>query len=146
MVVRRHRKARKQRGKRTHGRGFACRGRGSGEKGGKGLSGGHKHKWSYVLKYMPEHFGKRGFTRPPAVGGRVGTIKVGELDERLEELLQRDIARREGEKIVIDVKRLGVGKVLGGGRIAQPLEVIAKEFAGSAKRKLEEAGGKAIEG
>ncbi len=146
MVVRKRRKVQKQRGKRTYGRGCAKRGRGSGEKGGKGLSGGHKQKWSYMLRYMPEHFGKHGFTRPPAVRKEVSTINVGELDERLEELLQQGVAKREGEKIIIDVKRLGVEKVLGGGRVTRPLEIIAKEFAESAKRKLEEAGGKMIAG
>lgn len=146
MVVRKRRKVRKQRGTRTYGRGCAKRGRGSGEKGGKGLSGGHKQKWSYVLRYMPEHFGKHGFTRPPAVREEARTINIGELDERLDELLQQGIARREGEKIIIDAKKLGVEKVLGGGRVTGPIEVIAKEFVESAKRKLEEAGGKAIAG
>ncbi len=146
MVVRRRRKVRKQRGTRTYGRGCSKRGRGSGEKGGKGLSGGHKHKWSYVLKHMPEHFGKHGFTRPLAARREISSINVGELDERLDELLQQGIAKREEERIVVDVKKLGFERVLGGGRVTHSIEVIAKEFVGSAKRKLEEAGGKAIAG
>ncbi len=146
MVVRRRRKVRKQRGTRTYGRGCSKRGRGSGEKGGRGLSGGHKHKWSYVLKHMPEHFGKHGFTRPLAARREISSINVGELDERLDELLQQGIAKREEERIVVDVKKLGFERVLGGGHVTHPIEVIAKEFVGSAKRKLEEAGGKAIAG
>lgn len=146
MVVRRRRKVRKQRGARTYGRGCSKRGRGAGEKGGRGLSGGHKQKWPYLLKYMPKHFGKHGFTRPLAVRREIGTINVGELDERLDELLQQGIAKREEERIVVDVKKLGFERVLGGGRVTHPLEVIAKEFVESAKRKLEEAGGKAIAG
>ncbi len=146
MVVRRRRKVRKQRGTRTYGRGCSKRGRGSGEKGGRGLSGGHKHKWSYVLKHMPEHFGKHGFTRPLAARREISSINVGELDERLDELLQQGIAKREEERIVVDVKKLGFERVLGGGRVTHSIEVIAKEFVGSAKRKLEEAGGKAIAG
>ncbi len=146
MVVRRRRKVRTQRGTRTHGRGCAKRGRGSGERAGTGLSGGHKQKWSYILKHMPDHFGKHGFKRPSAVREEVGTVNVGELDERLDELLQSGIARREGEKFVVDAGQLGFQKVLGGGRVTRPLEVIAKEFSESARRKLDEAGGRAVSG
>lgn len=95
---------------------------------------------------MPGYFGKHGFTRPPEVRREISAINVGELDERLDELLQQGIAKREGEKIVVDVGALGFGRVLGGGHVTRPIEVIAKEFVGSAKRKLEEAGGKAIAG
>jgi len=146
MVVRRRRKARKRLGSRTWGRGCAKRGRGSGEKGGTGLSGGHKQKWSYFLKYMPEHFGKHGFVRPPEVSAVVNSINVGELDERLDEFLQQGIARQEEKKFVVDVRKLGFDKVLGGGRVTHPLEVTAGKFSEQAKRKLEEAGGRAAEG
>ncbi|TKJ25572.1 MAG: 50S ribosomal protein L15 [Hadesarchaea archaeon B3_Hades] len=145
-MVRRRRKVRKQRGTRTYGRGCSKRGRGAGEKGGRGLSGGHKQKWPYMLKHMPKHFGKHGFTRPLAARREISAINVGELDERLDELLQQGIAKREEERIVVDVKKLGFERVLGGGRVTHPLEIIAKEFVESAKRKLEEAGGKAIAG
>lgn len=146
MVVRKKKKVRKQRGARTYGRGCAKRGRGHGEKGGTGLSGGHKQKWSYILKYAPEHFGKHGFTRLPELRREVPAINVGELDERLDELLQKGIARRDGEKIIVEVRKLGFDKVLGGGKVTCSMEVVAKEFVGSAKRKLEEAGGKAVAG
>lgn len=146
MVVRKRKKVRAQRGTRTYGRGCSKRGRGSGERGGTGLSGGHKQKWSYILKYMPEHFGKHGFTRPSAVRRKVRAINVGELDERLEELLQMGVAKKENEKFVIDVGKLGFEKVLGGGRVTHPLEVTAQEFVELARRKLGEAGGKAISG
>ncbi|MBA7506176.1 hypothetical protein ES706_04857 [subsurface metagenome] len=146
MVVRKRRKVRRQRGRRTYGRGCSKRGRGSGEKGGTGLSGGHKQKWSYMLRYMPKHFGKHGFTRPPELKREINAINVGELDERLDEFLQQGIAKREEERIVIDIGKLGFERVLGGGHVTRPIEVVAKEFVGSAKRKLEEAGGKAIAG
>jgi len=95
---------------------------------------------------MPNHFGKHGFTRPLAARREISTINVGEIDERLDELLQHGIAKREEERIVVDVRKLGFERVLGGGRVTHPLEVIAKEFVESAKRKLEGAGGKAIAG
>lgn len=99
-----------------------------------------------MLKHMPDHFGKHGFTRPLAARREITAINVGELDERLDELLRQGIAKREEERIVVDVRKLGFERVLGGGVITHPLEVIAKEFVESAKRKLDEAGGKAISG
>ncbi|MDI6642512.1 MAG: uL15 family ribosomal protein [Candidatus Hodarchaeaceae archaeon] len=144
MVVRRRRKVRGQRGTRTYGRGCSKRGRGGGESGGRGMSGGHKHKWAYVVRYMPDYFGKHGFTRPAAVRKEVKAINVGDLDERMEELLQLGVARQEGEKFMVDVGKLGFEKVLGGGKVTRPMDVTAKNFVESAKRKLEEAGGKAI--
>ena len=146
MVVRKRRKVRKQRGARTYGRGCSKRGRGRGERGGKGLSGGHKHKWSYTLRYAPERFGKRGFVRPPEVREKISTINVGELEERLDELLERGIARRDEDRVVIQLSKLGVGKVLGGGRVSLPLEIRAFKITEPARQKVERAGGKAVEG
>lgn len=146
MTVRKRRKGRTQRGTRTYGRGCSKRGRGSGERGGTGMSGGHKHKWSYILKYMPDYFGKHGFTRPAAVRGSVSAVNVGELDENIERLIQLGVAKQEGDKFAVDVNKLGFDKVLGSGQVTHALDVTAKSFVESAKRKIEEAGGKAIAG
>lgn len=98
------------------------------------------------MKYMPEYFGKHGFVRPPEVRTRVNSIDVGEIDERLDELLQQGIARQEEKKFVVDVRKIGFDKVLGGGQVTHPLEITAVNFSEHAKRKLEEAGGKAVVG
>jgi large subunit ribosomal protein L15 len=140
MVVRRERKVRKQRGSRTYGRGCAKRGRGSGEKGGRGMAGGHKQKWSYILRYMPDYFGKHGFIRPNRPE-RKETMNVGELDEKIEDLLKKGIATKEGEKIVVNLQKLGVQRLLGGGQVRHALVVRGAEVVPSAKEKLEEAGG-----
>ena len=146
MVVRRRRKIKKYRGSRTVGRGCVKRGRGSGEKGGKGLSGGHKQKWSYFLRYMPDYFGKHGFVRPDEVSAEILAINVGDIDEHIDELVEKGAARREENKFIVDMAKIGVDKVLGGGKVTHSIEVIAKEFSESAKKKLEEAGGKAVAG
>ncbi len=108
------------------------------------MSGGHKHKWSYLIRYSPDYFGNHGFIRPTAVRSSVKAINIGELDERLDGLLDLGLARRDGERFFIDVAKLGFDKVLGSGQVKHPLDVKAKSFVGSAKRKIEEAGGKAI--
>jgi len=146
MVVRKRRKIRKYRGSRTVGRGCAKRGRGSGEKGGKGMSGGHKQKWSYILRYMPDYFGKHGFIRPDDVRSTTRAINIGDIDEHIDNLVSAGAARREADKFFVDVTKLGFDKVLGGGKVTRPIEVTAKEFSESAKRKLEGAGGGAVGG
>jgi large subunit ribosomal protein L15 len=146
MVLRKKKKVRKQRGTRTYGRGCSKRGRGSGERGGTGLSGGHKQKWSYILSHAPNHFGKRGFVRPARIREDIQTINVGDIDEALDHLVETGIAQREGENYRIDIEKLGIFKVLGKGRVTHRIEVLAREFSETAKQKLEEAGGKAISG
>ncbi len=144
MVVRRRRKTRKQRGSRTHGRGCAKRGRGSGERGGKGMAGGHKHKWSYVIRHMPDYFGKHGFV--PPTKKEISAINIGEIDEKVERLVEDGLATKEGNVYRVDVRKLGFSKVLGGGRITHPIEIIADEVSETAKRKIEQAGGRVLSG
>ena len=146
MVVRKRKKVTKQRGKRTYGRGCAKRGRGSGEKGGKGASGRHKHLWSYVIRYEPDYFGKHGFKRPPEVKEEVEEINVGEIDEKIEELVSAGLAQREDDTYKIDLGKLGFSKLLGKGVVKHKLEIKVIKFSESAKRKVEEAGGRIVSG
>lgn len=146
MVVRKGRKSRKKRGSRTVGGGGVKKRRHSGHKGGKGLAGSHKHRWMSIIQKTPEHFGKRGFTRPSNLVESVETVNVSELDECADELVKEGLAREEKDRIVIDASDLGFNKVLGGGRVSRPLKVIASDFSASAKKKLEKAGGEAVSG
>ncbi|MHA1583065.1 MAG: uL15 family ribosomal protein [Candidatus Baldrarchaeia archaeon] len=146
MVVRRRRKSRKFRGSRTHGYGRVGQHRKGGSRGGKGHATGrkHGHMWSYIIKYEPNRFGKHGFNRPQKLVKEPRTINIGELDEKIDSLLENKIAEYEGDQIVIDVMKLDLDKVLGKGKITRPLIVKAKSFTMSAIKKIEEAGGKAI--
>lgn len=131
MVVRKEKKHRKFRGRRTY-HGSHKKARGGGNRGGRGKAGLHKHKWSYVVKYEPDHFGKVGF-RPPRQR-EVKSINLSELDK---------IAKEKNlEKI--NVLELGYEKVLGTGNLSKPLTIEAKIFSKKALKKIEEAGGKAV--
>ncbi|MEM5773091.1 MAG: uL15m family ribosomal protein [Candidatus Aenigmatarchaeota archaeon] len=131
MVVKKEKKHRKFRGKRTY-HGSHKKARGGGNRGGRGKAGFHKHKWSYVVKYEPEHFGKTGF-KPPKQK-EIKSINLGELER---------IAKEKNlEKI--NVMELGYEKVLGEGKISKPLTIEAKFFSKKAEKKIEEAGGKAV--
>jgi large subunit ribosomal protein L15 len=104
----------------------------------------HKHKWSYAVKYEPEHFGKHGFKRPQAVAKKMHAINLDDLEKISEKLLHEKVAIREGDSIKIDLQKVGYEKVLGGGKISKPLIIQAKYFSKSAVKKLEQAGGKAV--
>ena len=131
MVVRKRKKHRKFRGRRTY-HGSHKKARGGGSRGGRGKAGLHKHKWSYVVKYEPEYFGKTGF-KPPRKK-EVSFINLKELDK---------IAKEKNlEKV--NVVELGYEKVLGEGKLSKPLIVEAKFFSKQAVKKIEEAGGRAI--
>lgn len=143
MVVRKRKKHRKFRGRRTY-HGAHKKWRGGGSRGGRGKAGLHKHKWTYTVKYAPKHFGKFGFKRPLEVVKEVKTINLKELDQLAEKLLEQKLAQKEGDKIKINLPKLGYEKVLGSGKVTKPLIVEAKDFSKQAIKKLEEAKGKAV--
>ncbi len=146
MSRRKSKKSRSHRGSRTHGGGKGRNRRHSGNKGGKGIAGSHKHRWMEIKSTDPKHFGKYGFKRPPQLQEEAETVNVGELDEYVDELLEQELAEEEGDEIVIDASDLNCDKILGGGQVNHQLKVLADDFSQSAQRKLEESGGEAVKG
>jgi len=123
----------RRRGERTY-HGSHKKWRGGGSRGGRGKAGMHKHKWSYVVKYEPEHFGKKGFTVPLGSMKKIKSINLKILDK----------LAREKDLKSINVLELGYEKVLGGGRLTMPLTIEAKQFSKQALKKIEKIGGKAV--
>ena len=133
MVVRREKKFRRFRGRRTY-HGSHKKARGAGNRGGRGGAGLHKYKWSYIVKYEPDHYGKKGFKRPQELVTKVKSINLRDLEK----------IAREKNLDKINVLELGYQKVLGTGRLSKPLTVEAKFFSKQAIKKLEKVGGKAV--
>lgn len=144
-MIRRTRKIRKMRGSRTVGGGCSKKRRGAGHRGGRGMAGGHKHMWTWIVKYDPDHYGKHGFKRPKKTVYQYKPINLDILDEKLDELLSTGLARKEKGKIQVDVTKLGYNKVLGRGRITRSAVIKSPKFSQSAIRKIEDAGGEASE-
>ena len=145
MVVRKRKKSRKLRGRtRTMGYGRIGQHRKSGSKGGYGAAGMHKHKWSWVIKYAPSWFGKRGFTRHPSIVEQQFTINLQEIKERVDELKTRGLAKEENGTIVIDLTKLGYTKLLGYGNIDFKAKIIVREASQKAVEKVRKAGGEVI--
>jgi large subunit ribosomal protein L15 len=135
-MARSDRKIRKKRGSRSCGGGSHKKSRGAGGHGGKGMAGSHKSKWTWIIKYDPDHFGRSGFKIPKTTKIKGKTINVGGL----ENLLQI----KKGRKRTLDLSKFNYHKVLGNGQVRIPLIVKAESFTKNAILKIESAGGKAI--
>ena len=112
----------------THGRGKKA-GRGAGLRGGRGNAGLMKHRFMYMTKYMPDHFGRHGFKRHPSIVKRDITINVGQLEEKF-----------PGKKD-INLTKEGFDKLLGGGKINSSLKIKVNVASQKAIDKIAEKGG-----
>lgn len=137
-----NRKVRKKRGSRTHGYGRVGQHRGGGQRGGHGKAGRQKHKWSHTVKYDPEYFGKHGF-KPPR-RREINAINVGELDEKVSQLLSEKRAEKKEDGIYIDLHQLGYDKLLGSGQATHPLIIKVPSYSKSAEEKVKKAKGKIL--
>ena len=124
------RKVRKRRGSRTMGWGQIGQHRKTGAKGGRGMAGGHKHKWTKLLK--TDYFGKHGFYNPTSRD--IHAININELVAIIEKTGSTEI----------NLARMGVDKLIGKGFIDKPVTVIVKSWSKLAEEKITRAGGKVI--
>ena len=138
------RKVRKQRGSRTHGYGQIGQHRAGGGRGGHGKAGYDKHKWTYVLKYDPTYWKKKGFVSTRTLGKKVSIINVGKLDDLADKLDAEKKLERKEKKIFLDLESLGYNKLLGTGEIIKAMLVNVASYSEAASRKLEEAGGQIL--
>ncbi|QKQ99942.1 50S ribosomal protein L15 [Metallosphaera tengchongensis] len=139
MVVRRSKKTRKMRGHRTMGWGTKGQHRDRGAEGGRHI-GMHKEKWSWVVKYGKDWYGKHGFVNPTSV--RVKAITIRRLME-LVESGKLPVSKTDG-KLEIDLDKAGYEKLLGGGTVSTPLIIKVKKVTKKVREKVENAGGQVI--
>ena len=112
----------------THGKGKKG-GRGSGLRGGRGNAGLCKHKYMYMMKYMPDHYGRHGFKRNTNECKFTNIINVGQLEERF-----------PGKKD-IDLTKEGYDKLLGSGNIKSGLKIKVRAASQKAINKIADKGG-----
>lgn len=142
MTVNKQGKHRKFRGHRTY-HGAHRNWRGGGNRGGRGMAGMHKHKWSTTVKYDKDRFGVHNKMRPTNSHG-VSSINVGMLNNMMDSFVRDGFAVKEGSSFKVDLEKAGYQKVLGGGRLTKPLIVQAGSFSKRAEEKIQEAGGQAV--
>jgi large subunit ribosomal protein L15 len=129
------RKTRRFRGSRTHGYGQIGQHRHSGKQGGHGNAGLHKHKWSWVIKYDPNHFGRDPFRTPHPVTV-TKWLNVGDLDE---------LAKTVPNESKLDLTLMGIQRLLGSGEVKGSYTVKVRSITERAKIKIEKAGGNLAE-
>lgn len=134
------RKTRKKRGSRTVGYGRVGQHRDTGGQPNR-KAGRHKHKWSYVLRYEPDYFGKTGFTSPKSLRQKLKIINVGKLDQ-----MAKLATETKDDKPLVDLEKLGYTKLLGTGRVTKPIVVKVSTASKSAADKIKEAGGQVLSG
>ena len=144
-MIRTKRKINKLRGSRSNGGGCTKKRRGAGNKGGKGKAGAGKQHWTWTVIHEPNYFGKHGFKRPQKMIKKVNSVNLSYLEEQSSNLLDKGIATKDGDSIVIDVTDLGYDKVLAKGNITKSFVIKSPKFSASAIAKIEEFGGEAIE-
>ena len=71
----------------------------------------------------------------------IRTINVGQLDEIAFHTRE---AAKEGERMVIDLAKLGYDKLLGRGGVLNPYVVKVPSFSERAREKVEAAGGEIV--
>ena len=120
-------------------------GSGTGEQSGKGVkgqkarTGHHGARLGFEGGQMPmqRRFPKKGFKNPFRV--EVFAVNVGDLDARFEAGGTVDLAALQASGMV--PRREKAVKILGDGELTKKITVKAAKFSGSAKEKIEKAGG-----
>ncbi len=135
-------KTQKMRGKKTHGHGIKAR-RGAGKRGGRGMAGNHKHRYIHVIKYYgKDYFGRHGFKRPQSVVKADITINLSTIRENISSIVEGGAGKKKSGGYDIDLPKLGVSKLLGGGSIGDlKVHILTKSASQTAIEKVEAAGG-----
>lgn len=133
-------RTRKFRGSRTHGRGKK-HGRGAGGRGGTGNAGLHKHKFKWMIKYDPDHFGHHGFVRHAQGTERETAINLEAVLDRLPVFEEKGYAVREDSFIVVDLEKAGFDRLLGKGQLTIALKVRVPYASEAAVARVVAAGG-----
>lgn len=132
------RKSRKQRGSRYCGWGQIGQHRASGSRGGVGGAGKHKHFFIRTIKEEPNHFGHEQFHAL-----RESDVQKWINIKDLNELVRFSETDKDG-KVILDLDKLGIGKVLGTGMINSAFTIKVRKISDSAKNKIIAAGGEVL--
>jgi len=148
MVVRKIKKSKKARGLKST-RGIGKRNRGAGNRGGRGRAGLGKRAGHRKLKFYLEgtRLGVHGFTSVKQKHHfKPETINVNYLDKSIDILIDKKFAEQTPEGVKIDVIKMGCNKLLGSGKVHNKMVITVQQATESAKKKIEDAGGKVILG
>src|SRR5207244_11321451 len=135
-------RTRKLRGSRSQGR-AKKHGSGAGGRGGTGMAGLHKHKFKWMIKYDPDHFGRHGFTRH-AQPRETNSIDLEDLVHRIAEFESAGHARKDNARIDVDLTAAGIHKLLGSGRVTMAMRITVAKASPTAVAQVSRAGGEVV--
>lgn len=140
MPARNKRRVHSYRGKRSSGRGNEKKGRGAGNRGGRGNAGLRKHKFTKVTAKMPEYLVHKGFTNHNKTKA-VPTLNIYDI-----EMLVSSISDKETKVKLIEMRNITYdnskseltfkGKILGTGNLRSPINVKAYSWSKKAEEKI----------
>lgn len=146
MTTYKRKKNTRQRAATTHGYGSMKKNRGAGHRGGRGRAGSGKRgdvkKPSLMWKKGHKHKGKVGFKmydKKP-----ISAINLSVLEEKADSFIQRKIASKKGDMVVIDLNDIKINKLLGTGKVTLKYEITTQSASERAIEKVEALGGKVI--
>ncbi len=159
MITKKRTKASRQHGRNmgTHGGGARKKRKGSGHRGGKGMSGSGKRadqKKTLVIKlYGHEYFGKQGITSRGTKRDTRQRINLQQIENNLEKYGHQGRTPKDFDKKSLQGAKqgkdgweieLGKYKILGNGEVKNKLIITAMEASASAVEKVKKAGGEII--
>ena len=139
------RKSSRYRGTHTHGRGFKKKARGSGHRGGFGMSGtgkrGDQKKTLILNLYGNDYFGKSKTLRAGRKISKLDSMNVGHISEHISALVKQGIAKDNKGTYDINISEY---KLLGEGEIKIKAKITAGTASKQAVEKVKKAGGEVI--
>ena len=121
-------------GHRSFGRGNVKNRRGSGNRGGRGKAGRHKHKFTWVTAYEPDYFGKYGFARQNKK--TMPALNLYEIDRKA----QLNKLEKKNGKFYFEFH----GKVLGSGMLTFPITIKALAWSKNVLEKVKKVNGEIL--
>lgn len=142
MRIKKRNRRSRIRGRRSCGWGRRQKHRGKGSQGGRGMAGTGKRaaqKRTYILKFFPNYFGKKGFKSLRNIKGKkLEAINLDDINRRIEEFSKKGIAKKTDDTFEINLQNF---KILGNGEIKIKANINAGAASKKAIEKIKSAGG-----
>jgi len=143
MVVRKRKKALRQRGSKTHGWGSKKKHRGAGNRGGRGMAGSGKRSDSKKPSiWSDKYFGKHGFSSKSTK--IINPVNLDYLEENLYRLISKKLVNKENNIFSVDLEKLGFNKLLGNGKVQSKYKIKVPYASKKAIEKVKGSGGEVI--
>ena len=131
MVVRKRKKSNKKRGGRTQ-HGNTKNWRGGGSQGGHGRAGSHKHKYSKYYMTFGVKVRMARKTKP------LTAINLSALNALIPVWLEKKRCEKTKDGVIaVDGQKVGIGKILGAGKLDFEVEFKNVSFSEKARAKIE---------